>query len=53
MHIYCKNYKKHTGNTCPKELIMNSKNKVKGKSKCVICLTERTFIDKIEDRYDL
>ena len=41
MHIYCKNYKKHTGNTCPKELIMNSKNKVKGKSKCVICLTER------------
>ena len=24
-----------------------------GKSKCGICLTERTFIDKAEDEYDL
>ena len=32
---------------------MISKTKIKGKSKCVICLTEGTFIDKIEDKYDL
>ena len=49
MHIYCKKCKKHTGNTFPKKLILISKNKIKGKSRCNICLTERTFIDKIED----
>ena len=53
MHIYGKNYKKHTSNTFPKILVLISKNKVKGKSKCAICLIERTFIDKIEDVYDL
>ena len=53
MHIYCKKCKKHTGNTFPKKLILISKNKIKGKSKCAICLTERTFIDAIEDKYDL
>ena len=53
MHIYCKKYKKHTSNTFPKKLVLISKNKIKGKSKCAICLTERTFIDKIEDKYDL
>ena len=53
MHIYCKNSKKHTGNTFPKKLILISKNKIKGKSKLAICLTERTFIDKIKDVYDL
>ena len=51
--MYCKNCKKHTGNTFPKKLILISKNKIKGKSKCAICLTERTFIDEIEDKYDL
>ena len=25
-----------------------SRNKIKGKSKCTICLTERSFIDEIE-----
>ena len=53
MHIYCKKCKKHTSNTFPKKLVLISKNKIKGKSKCPICLTERTFIDKIEDEYDL
>ena len=53
MHIYCKKCKKHTGNTFPKKLILLSKNKIQGKSKSAICLTERTFIDKIEDKYDL
>ena len=46
MHIYCKNCKKHTGNTFPK-------NQIKGKSKCPICLTERTVIHEIEDKYGL
>ena len=53
MHIYCKKYKKHTGNTFPKKLVLISKNKIKGQSKCAICLTERTFIDENEDEYDL
>ena len=51
MHIYCKKYKKHTSNTFPKKLVLISKNKIKGKSKCAICLTERSFIHEIE--YDL
>ena len=53
MHIYCKKCKKHTSNTFPKKLVLISKNKIKGKSKCTICLTERTFIDEIEDKYYL
>ena len=53
MHMYCKKCKKHTGNTFPKKLILISKNKIKGKSKCAICLTKRTFIDETEDEYDL
>ena len=53
MHIYCKKCNKHTGNTFPKKIILISKNKIKGKSRCTICLTERTFIDEIEDKYDL
>ena len=51
MHIYCKKCNKCTGNTFPKNLILVSKNKIKGKSKRAICLTERTFIDEI--KYDL
>ena len=53
MHIYCKKCKKHTGNTFPKKLILISKNKIKGKSKYIISLTERTVIDEIEDVYNL
>ena len=53
MDIYCKKGKKHTGNTFPKKLILISKIKIKGKSKCAICLNERTFIDEIEGEYDL
>ena len=48
MHIYCKKFKKHTSNTFSKTIILISKNKIKGKSKCAICLSERTFIDEIE-----
>ena len=53
MHIYCKKCKKHAGNTFPKKLILISKNKIKGKSKCIICLTERTFTDENEVECDL
>ena len=53
MHMYCKNCKKHTGDTFPKKLILISKSKIKGKSKCAICLTNRTFIHKVEGKYDL
>ena len=51
MYIYCKKCKKHTSNTFPEKLILMSKNTIKGKSKCAICLTERSFIHEIE--YDL
>ena len=53
MHMYCKNCKKRAGNTFPKKLILISKNKIKGKSKCGICFTKRTFIHEIENKYDL
>ena len=49
--IYCKKCKRHTSNTFPKKLVLISNNKIKGKSRCFICLTERTFIDEIQ--YDL
>ena len=51
MHIYYKKCNKHTANTFAKKLVLISKNKTKGKSRCAICLTERSFIDDIE--YDL
>ena len=53
MQIYCKNYKTHTGSMFPKKLILISKNKIKGKLQCTICLTEWTFIHEIEGKYDL
>ena len=51
MHIYCKKCSKHTANTFPKKITLISKNKIKGKSKCAICLTKKTFTDDI--KYDL
>ena len=51
MHIYCKKCKKHTANMFPKKLVLILKNKIKGKSTCAICLTERSLIDETE--YDL
>ena len=52
--MYYKNCKNHTDNTFPKKkLIVISKNKIKGKSKCAICLTERTFIQEIEGKFGL
>ena len=51
MRIYCKKCKRYTSNTFPKKIVLISNNKIKGKSRCFICLTERTFIDEVE--YDL
>ena len=51
MHIYCKKCKKHTSNTFPKKLVLISKKKIKGKSRCSICLNERSVIDEIQ--YDV
>ena len=48
MHVYYKKCNKHTGSTYPKKIILISKDKIKGKSKCAISLTERNFIDEIE-----
>ena len=51
--MYSKNSKKHTSNTFLKKLVLISKNKIKRKSKCANCLTERTFIHEIKDKYGL
>ena len=51
MRLYCKKCKRHTSNKFPKKLVLISNNKIKGKSRCFICLTERSFIDGVE--YDL
>ena len=51
MRLYCKKCKRHTSNTFPKKLVLISNNKIKGKSRCFICLIERSFIDAVE--YDL
>ena len=53
MHMYCKICKKHTGNTFPKKISTNLKNKIKGKSKCALCLTEQTIFYETEDKYGL
>ena len=45
MHLHCNNCKKHTGNTFPKNLILISKNKIKGKSNVTLV--------KIEGKYDI
>ena len=51
--MFCKYCKKHTGNVFSEKFVLISKNKIKGKSKSTICLTERTFIHEIEDKHGL
>ena len=53
MHLYCKNCKKHAGKTFPKKIVLISKNKINGKSKCAICLTGKSFIHEIEGKNGL
>ena len=47
MRIYCKKCNKHTANTFPKKLVLTSENKIKRKSRCAICLTERSLLMKL------
>ena len=51
MRLYCKKCKRHTSNTFPKKIILMSNNKIKRKSGCFVCLTQRSFIDEVQ--YDL
>ena len=51
MRLYCKKCKRHTSNTFPKKIVVISNYKIKGKSRCFICFTERSFIDEVQ--YDL
>ena len=51
MRLQFKKCKRHTSNAFPKKIVLISSNKIKGKSRCFVCLTERSFIDEIE--YDL
>ena len=53
MHMYCKNCKKHTGNTFPKKISPHFKEQNQRKIKMCYFLTVRTFIYEIEDKYGL
>ena len=37
----------------PRTLVLISKNKIKGKSKCAIFSTEKIFFHRIKDKYDI
>ena len=51
MQIYCKNCKKHTGNTSPKKLVPISKNITK--EKIEMCLSDCNWTRTQNHRYDL
>ena len=51
MCLYCKKCKRHKSNKFPKKIVLISSNKIKGKSRYFICLSERSFIDEVQ--YDL
>ena len=53
MQIYCKNCKNTQTTRFQKKISPYFKNLNKKKSKCAICLTERTFIHEIEDKNNL
>ena len=53
MGIYCKNCKKYTECMHPKKSVLISDKKANVNSKCAECLTDRTFFDKINNKYDL
>ena len=53
MRLYCKKCKRHTSNTFPKKLVLVSNNKIKGKSRCFIFLTERSFIDEVQNDLEI
>ena len=47
MHICCEKCSKHTANTFLKKLVLISKNKIKGKSRCAICLLKDFLLMKL------
>ena len=51
--MYCKNCKKYSANTFTKKFVLIPKNKIKGKSKCAIYLTENTFFHESKEKYGL
>ena len=51
MRLYYKQCKAHTSNIFPKTIGLISNTKINAKSRCFICLTERSFIDEVQ--YDL
>ena len=53
MLTYCSGCKKHTDNICPKELIMKTNQKHKGKSRCFDCMANKLFSDKIKHKNKL
>ena len=53
MQIYCENCKKNIERPHLKILVLILNEKAKVKSKYVDCLTDRTFFDKINDKYEL
>ena len=53
MDIHCKNCKKYTECTYPKQFVLISNKKAKAKSKCAESLIDRMFSDKINDEDDL
>ena len=53
MQIYSENCKKHTECIHPEILVLISNKKAKVKSKCIKCLSDRTFFDKINNEYEL
>ena len=51
MRLYCKKLKDIQAIYFQKKKVLISNKKIKGKSRCFICLTERAFIDEVQ--YDL
>ena len=51
MGLYCKKCKRHASKYISKKIVLISNNKIKEKSRCFICLTERSFNHEVE--YDL
>ena len=53
MQTYCSKCEKDTYNVCLKKLIMMTKIKIKGLSRCADCLTHKSILDKIKDKDEL
>ena len=53
MLTYCSGCKKQTDNIYPKELVLITSKEMKGKSRCAICIANKSFSDKIKRKSDL